>query len=367
MAGKGGKSGKGSGPGKRGVRVEKRGVGKKGLVEDDGEVWEVRGTLIGEGRALIGGEEEGWEVVEGLKREGEFWTNGVIKIRCGKKGLEESGWKVWEDETMVDTFEGKVIKKEKVEEERGMGEDMEVDEEEEFGSVEGEMERKEEGRKGKEVPVEVVSISSGSEEGNGVGLMEEWKEEKRAKDKRLRDEGKKREKEGMVNRGKDRGMGRSEVLEMKRGFEYYEEIVSDVEYVLGIDKGLARCFVMDREVRKVIDMMVSGDSDNRVDVRRMNERKEEVEVRVEVRSEVVLEVCQKEREDLKREVGTKGGRTYGEVSRGVGSGIAEGKEVVEKMEEKRMKWVENSMEREKRNGRVVEMVMDSQEEKSGKE
>ena len=67
----------------------------------------MRGTLIGEGRVLIGGEEEGWEVVEGLKREGEFWTNGVIKIRCGKKGLEESGWKVWEDETMVDTFEEK--------------------------------------------------------------------------------------------------------------------------------------------------------------------------------------------------------------------------------------------------------------------
>ena len=85
MAGKGGKSGKGDGPGKRGVRVEKRNVGQKGLVGDDGKVWEVRGTLIGEGRALVGGEEEGWEVVEGLKREGDFWTNGVVKIRCGKK------------------------------------------------------------------------------------------------------------------------------------------------------------------------------------------------------------------------------------------------------------------------------------------
>jgi len=88
---------------------------------------------------------------------------------------------------------------------------------------------------------------------------------------------------------------------------------------------------------------------------------------VEVRSEVVLEVGQKEREELKSEVGAKGGRTYGEVLRGVGSGIAEGKEVTEKMEEERMKWVENSIERERRSGRVVEMVMDSQGEASGKE
>jgi len=127
MAGKGGKSGKGTGPGKRGVRVEKRSVGKKGLVENDGGVEEVKGTLIGEGRALIGGEEEGWEIVEGLKREGDFWTNGKIKMRCGKKGLEESGWKVWEDEMMVDTFDGKVVKKEKLEEKIESEELMEVD------------------------------------------------------------------------------------------------------------------------------------------------------------------------------------------------------------------------------------------------
>ena len=213
----------------------------------------------------------------------------------------------------------------------------------------------------------MISISSGSEKGSGVGLIEEWKEEKRAKDKRLRDEGKKREKEGVVNRGKDRGMGRSEILEMKKGFEDYEEMVSDVEYVLGIDKGLARCFVMDREIRKVIDMMVSGDSDGRVDIKRMDKVEKKMEERVEVRSEVVLEVGQKEREDLKREVGAKGGRTYGEVLRGVGSGIAEGEEVTGKIEEERMKWIESSMEREKRSGKVVEMIMDSQEERSGKE
>jgi len=366
MASKGGKSGKGDGPGKRGVRVEKRSVGKKGLVEDDGKMWEVKGTLIGEGRALVGGKEQGWEVVEGLKRNGDFWTNGTIKIRCGKKGLEESGWKVWEDETMVDTFEEKVIKKEKLVAEGVVGEEMELDEEVVVEKEEGEGGSKEVEGKGKGKEVEVVDISSGSEGGSGVGLREEWKEEKRAKDKRLKDESRKREVEGMVNRGKDRGMRRSEIMEMKRGFDDYEEMVSDVEYVLGIDKGLARCFVIDREVRKVVDLMVSGDSGSRLDVRMMDKVNGKVEEKVEVRSEVVLEEGQREREDLKKEVGAKGGRTYGEVLRGVGSGIAEGKEVTEKMEEERMKWVENSMEREKRSGMVVEMVMDSQGEMSGK-
>ena len=51
----------------------------------------------------------------------------------------------------------------------------------------------------------------------------------------------------------------------------------------------------------------------------------------------------------------------------MGSGIAEGEEVVEKMEEERMKWVEDSIEREKRSVKVVEVVMESQGERSGKE
>ena len=124
---------------------------------------------------------------------------------------------------------------------------------------------------------------------------------------------------------------------------------------------------MDREIRKVIDMMVSGDSNGRMNIKRMDRVEEKVEERVEVSSEVVLEVGQKEREDLKKEVGAKGGRMYGEVLRSVGSGVAEGVEITEKMEEERMKWIESSMEREKRSGKVVEMVMDSQKEKSGKE
>jgi len=324
IAGKGGKSGKGAGPRKRGVRVGKESVGKMGLEDKSDEVWEVRGTMIGEGRALVESEEEGWEVVEGLEREGDFWTNGKIKIRCGKKGLEESGGKVWEDKTIVDTFDRKVVKKDKLEEEKVENEDMEIDEEEEGKEKRERGEEVKEGKRVGEKEVEVIDLSSGSEKENGVGLIEEWKEEKRVKEKRLKDERRKREVKGAVNRGKDRGMGREEVLEMKQNFGDYEEMVGDVKYVLRIDRSLTRCFVMDREIRKVVDLMVSGDSGRRMDVRMMQKGRMREEDRVEVRSEIVLEVGQKEKEELKIEKGTKDSRTYGEGLRGVGSGIAEG-------------------------------------------
>jgi len=81
----------------------------------------------------------------------------------------------------------------------------------------------------------------------------------------------------------------------------------------------------------------------------------------------VVEEGLKEKEDLVREKGGKIVRTYEEVLRGVGSGIAEGKEVTEMMENERMSWLEGEMEREKRSGRVVEVVMDSQGYKSEKE
>ena len=159
-----------------------------------------------------------FDLWEDMVRDGDFWTNGSVRIRCGKKGLEESGWKVWEDEEMVDTFDGKVVRKEKVEEEKVEVEGMEVDEEEDDEEEEEEV-RVLDKRKGKEI--EVVDISSGSEVGSGVGLIEVWKEEKIAKKRREREEKKKREVEGMVSRGRDRGMERKEVLEMKQMFGDY--------------------------------------------------------------------------------------------------------------------------------------------------
>ena len=65
-------------------------VGKRRLAE----VVEVKEKLIGEGRTLVGDLESGFEVLEGLERDGEFMTNGVVRIRCGKKGLAESSWRV---------------------------------------------------------------------------------------------------------------------------------------------------------------------------------------------------------------------------------------------------------------------------------
>ena len=106
MASKGGKSGKGKRPGEIGVRGGIRSVGKKGLEGREEGVREISGTILNGGKALIGGEREGWQVLVGLMRVGNYWTNGKIKIRCGRRGLDESDRKVWEDEEIVDTLEG---------------------------------------------------------------------------------------------------------------------------------------------------------------------------------------------------------------------------------------------------------------------
>ena len=83
-------------------------------------------------------------------------------------------------------------------------------------------------------------------------------------------------------------------------------------------------------------------------------------------SEVVVKEGLKEKEELIRVEGVKGGRTYREVLKGVGEGI-EYEKINEKMESERVAWVENGIEGERSSGKVVEMVMDSQEEISGEE
>ena len=372
MAGKEGKSGKGERPGKSGVRVGKRSVGKRGLA--DLEI--VGGVMLANGRALLGNEKDGWKVVHDMVRVGNLWTNGEVAIRCGKKGLEEEEWKMWEDEEVKDTFEGKGGEAEqdvemeevdiKVEREDKIGEDVERVVKEVLENVKGEEWAKGggNGKKEKREEIEVVDLCGSSEGEGGVGLIEEWREEKKAKERREKNERRKREVEGMVNRGKDRGMNREAVMEMKMAFGDYEEVVGDVGYVLGIEVGLARCFVMDREIRKVVDLLVGGEGREGRGVRRMSEGVREEEVIV--RSEVVVEEGLKEKEELVRLNGVKGGRTYGEVLKGVGEGV-EDEKVNEKMEKERMNWVEEGIEREKRSGKVVEVIMDSQDESSGKE
>ena len=285
---------------------------------------------------------------------------------------------MWEDEKVVNTFEGRGEEREedvemegvevdiKVEREDRMGEDVDRVMKDMLEGIKGEEWAKgeEKNKKGKKEEVEVVDLC-GSSKGEGeVSLLEEWKEEKEAKERREKRERRKREVEGMVNRGKDRGMNREAVMKMKMEFGDYEEVVGDVGYVLGIEVGLARCFVMDREIRKVVELMVSGEGGEKRDVRRMSEEIREEEVAV--RSEVVVGEGVREKEELVKLNGVKGGRTYGEVLKGVGEGI-EDEEVNEKMEKERISWVEDGIEREKRSGKVVEVVIDSQEESSGKE
>ena len=370
MVGKEGKSGKGDRPGKSGVRVGKRSVGKRGLA--DLEI--VGGVMLANGKALLGNEKDGWKVVQDMVRVGNLWTNGEVAIRCGKKGLEEEEWKMWEDEEVKDTFEGKGEKEEedvdmegvdiKVEREDRIGEDVERVVRSMLEDVKGEEWERGKDKRGKKREVEVVDLCGSSDGDGGIGLIDEWKEEKKAKERREKNERRKREVEGMVNRGKDRGMNREAVMEMRMAFGDYEEVVGDVGYILGIEVGLARCFVMDREIRKVVDLMVGGGGKEGREVRRMSEGMKEEEVMV--RSEVVVEEGLKEKEELVRLNGVKGGRTYGEVLKGVGEGV-EDEKVNEKMEKERMNWVEDGIEREKRSGKVVEMIMDSQEESSGRE
>lgn len=85
-----------------------------------------------------------------------------------------------------------------------------------------------------------------------------------------------------------------------------------------------------------------------------------------MKREKVVEMV-KEKEEMVKVSGVKGGRMYGEVLREGGCGIGEGREMTEKMEMERMKWVEDSIEREKRSGKVVEVSMDLQGERSEKE
>ena len=85
MAGKGEKSGRRDGPGKIGVRVGKGKGGGRRLEEDR----LVGGRFLGGGKSLVNLGGDDWEVVEGLARVGEFWTNEKVRFRCGKKVLEE--------------------------------------------------------------------------------------------------------------------------------------------------------------------------------------------------------------------------------------------------------------------------------------
>ncbi|PUU76969.1 hypothetical protein B9Z19DRAFT_1128955 [Tuber borchii] len=382
MVGKGEKSGKRGGPGNLGARVMKKEGGKGGklLLADR------KYRVVGGGEAVLGSCEGDWKVYKGLKRVDGGWENDEVRLEDkmvldgSEWGISGRGdWDIWEDgmegveeegkssaeaveeiiERMRGEKDGVEIKKEKVEEGKGNGE------EERGESKRGEKNRREEKdeccggnkkSKGKEVKGVVVE----EEEEEGLSSMEKWALEKKVKERREREERKKREKEGVINRGKDRGMGRDSVLEMWKEWQDYEELVKDARYILGVRTEEARSFMLDREIRKVLEISLGGEM-GKGGMRRV-EREE-----VTVRSEVVVESGLKEKESLKKEVAVEGGRSYSEVLRGTPEGEEEMEELAEKKDIEVKKWLDDSLERERRSGKVVEVVMDSQSGKSEEE
>ncbi|PUU81922.1 hypothetical protein B9Z19DRAFT_1121463 [Tuber borchii] len=345
MVGKGEKSGKRGGPGNLGARVVKRGSEKGGklLLADR------KYRVVGGGEAVLDGCDGDWKVYKGLKWVAGGWENDEVRLK-DKMVLEGSewgasgkgDWNIWEDsmegveeeelssaEAVEDIIrkmreeEGGVdIKEEKVEEEKmqakgevGVKKKIVGEEHEEGEGCCGGVKKS----KGKEVEV-VVDEENGME---GVGSMEKWALERKAKENRERGERKRRDKEGIINRGKDRGMGRDSMLELWKEWQDYEEIVKDAEYILGVRRDEARCFMLDKEIRKVLELGLGGELDGK-GLRGV--RNEEVIVK----SEVVVENGLREKEDLKREVAVEGGRSYSEVLRGMPEGEDEMEELAEK-------------------------------------
>ncbi|PUU73252.1 hypothetical protein B9Z19DRAFT_1069147 [Tuber borchii] len=379
MVGKGEKSGKRGGPGNLGARVVKKGSEKGGklLLVDR------KYRVVGGGEAVLGGCEGDWKVYKGLKHVAGGWENDKVRLE-DKMVLDGSEWEmsgkgdwdIWEDgmegveeegensmeaveeiiKKMREREDGVEIKKEKIEK-------LEVEKERKGEGSEGGEKNKRveedeccEGKKKcKEKEVEEVVIEESGVE--GMGAMEKWALEKKAKERREKEERKRREKEGIINRGKDRGMGRDSVLEMWKEWQDYEELVKDARYILGVKMEEARSFMLDREIRKVLELSLGGELGGK-DIRGM--KRDEIEVK----SEVVVENGLREKEDLKREVAVEGGRSYSEVLRGSPEGEEEIEELAEKKDIEVKKWLDDSLERERRSGKVVEVVMDSQSGKS---
>ncbi|PUU82329.1 hypothetical protein B9Z19DRAFT_1120962 [Tuber borchii] len=371
MVGKGEKSGKRGGPGNLGTRVEKKGGGKGGklLLADR------KYRVVGGGEAVLGGCEGDWKVYKGLKRVDGGWENDEVRLEDkmvldgSEWGISGKGdWDIWEDgmegveeeemnsaeavekiiEEMRGVKDGVEIKREEVERKEGNGGNKKNEREEEDGCCEGKKKVK-----GKETEIIVIE----EEEEEGLSSMEKWTMEKKTKEKHEREERKRGEKEGIINRGKDRGIGRDSVMEMWREWQDYEELVKDTRYVLGIRMEEARSFMLDREIRKVLELGLGGGLGGKG-------LKELGEEEVVVRSEVVVERGLKEKEDLKKEVAVEGGRSYSEVLRGTPEREDEMEELTEKKDVEIKKWLDDSLERERRSGKVVEVVMDSQSGKS---
>jgi len=194
------------------------------------------------------------------------------------------------------------------------------------------------------------------EDGEGVDSLGEWRLRKLRKEKREMEERKQREKEGMVSRGGELGRSREEVKALRREFRDWKEEVDEIRYILGESDEDARGYAVDLEVKrwgKELRKMI-GDVGKMVEDIRGG--------KVEVRSEVVVpEVVERVRA-VEEKVAVARGRSYGEVLRGVkGNMEVEVRKMLEEKVGVEKEEVERSMlEREEREGRMVEIVLDSQ-------
>ncbi|PUU74724.1 hypothetical protein B9Z19DRAFT_1132706 [Tuber borchii] len=372
MVGKREKSGRRVGPGNLRARVGKveKAKGGKGLLDDR------KYRVVGSGELVLGGKEVDWKVYKGFKKVVGGWENDEMRLEDemvldgSELGLSGKGdWEVW-----VDSMEGvegddernsaevveEAIRELRRKEKEAIGEEkekeVEVERVEEISESEKEVEKKRKVDKGKEKEVIVIE-SSGVEE---LGMLEKWKVEKKMKEKKERDESKKREKEGVINRGKDKGMGRDSTLELWREWKDYEELVEHARYILGIRKEEARCFMLDKEIRKVLELGL----EKGLGTRKCGDN--ECRKEVEVRSEVVVEDGLKEKEELKMWKAVVGGRSYSEALKG-GESNRRGDGLEEKKDVEIKKWLDDSLAREERSGKVVKVIMDSQSRKSKEE
>jgi len=371
MGVKGLKSGKGAGCGKLGVRVGKGGVVKRRLEEKDVR-WVMNGMV---GVVRKNGEEE---FITGLVEGENGWSNQeveVVKEGVGEVDMigEEEDVGVLSIEDMMrksDEFLGLVEKEREVVSEKGkgvegLGESVHAGEMRGLREIERMFENgnvwEEEGMKKRALVGE--KLFEMEEDDEVVDSMEAWKLKQVVKEKRLKEERKKREKEGMVARGKELGRSREEVKKLRSEFRDWREEVEEVCYILGEKEERVRAFGLDMEIRrwgKEIRELVS-----KVGLKNLGE---EVE-KVVVRSEVVVPELVERMEKLKEKVVVEKGRSYGEVLRGVSPGMRneEVEEVREKKGEEKKVVEESLMEREERLGRRVEVILDSQGDESMEE
>ena len=362
---KGLKGGKRARRGELRDRVEKGGVGKRRVEEKDVR-WVMNGLV---GVVKRDGMEE---FVTGLVEGERGWSNESMEIV--KEGVGEVDMIGGEKEGEVRSMEDMLRESDELfEEVEGKGKEVEGLERSMHAMGQRKLEEigrmfdgrnvweEEEMKKRALVGEKLFEIE---EDDEIVDSMEKWKLRKLRQEKLMREERKQREKEGMVDRGRELGGTREEVKALRKEFRDWKEEVDEIRYILGKSDEEARGYAMDLEIKrwgKELRKMMG-------DVGKMVE--EIRDGKVEVRSEVVVPEVMGRVMEVEKKVAVERGRTYGEVLRGVGKGMGvEEKGVMEgKMKVEKEVAEKSLLEREERRGRMVEVVLDSQGtegEKSG--